>query len=67
MRFPRPGLMLRKDFLTAVRTVSISSSVGVSTHVAIGVPNVVSVFFVEDVVSDFTECPAPEDKAFFER
>lgn len=59
--------MFSQDLLAAERTVTAASPVGVATHVAVDVPDVVPVLFVEGIVRDFVEGRAPEHQTLLER
>jgi hypothetical protein len=64
--FSTAGRMLRQDLLAAEGRVASAASVAVSANVAVGVADVVPVFFVEDVVGDLVERGSPELETVFE-
>lgn len=67
MRLAGSRRMFCEDFLAGEGSVSIAAAIGVATNVAICVPHVVPVFFVEDIISNLAKASAPEVQAFFER
>lgn len=66
MRLSRPRRMFSKYFLATERTVAISPSVTIASHISIGMAHIVTVLLVEHVVCDLAEAGAPEDQTFFE-
>lgn len=66
VRFPRTRRMFSENLLAAVGTIPATPPVGVTSHVAIHVPYVVTVVFVELVVCLVLEGCPPEDKALLE-
>jgi len=57
---------LGEEFLAGIRCVAAAATVCVAAHVAVGVADVVFVFFLEFLVGDELEAAAPEDEAFVE-
>lgn len=54
----------REEFLARKGCVAASAPVGVTANVAVGMPDVVAVLFVEFVVGNEAETAAPEGEAF---
>ena len=67
MGLPRARLMFHEDLLAAVWAVSVSSSIAISPYVTVGVSYVISILFIEHVVSDFRKRASPEEQALLER
>ena len=55
MTLPRPRLMLRQYLLATKRRIPIAPPIPITSHIAIHVSYIVSVFFIEDFVGDFVE------------
>jgi hypothetical protein len=60
MGIARAGRMLHEDLLAAIRAVSTTTTVRVTADLAVHVPHIVLVFFVELVVRDLAERRSPE-------
>ena len=60
MSLSRAWGMLRENLLTAKGAISTTPPVRITTHVAIDVPNVVSVFFIEGIIRELVETAPPE-------
>ncbi len=61
MGFAGAWLVLHEDLLATVGTIPVSSSVAISAYIAVGMPYIIPVFFVEHIVCDFRECTSPKD------
>lgn len=64
--FPGARLVFGEDLLAGERRVATTTPVGVPADVAVRVPHVVPILFVERVVRDQLEAGSPEHKALFE-
>ena len=62
VRLARPRRVLGQDLLAAEGTVPPAPPVRIATHVAVHVPDVVSVFLVEGVIGDLVEALSPEEE-----
>lgn len=67
MRLTGTRRVFCQDLLTAERTVTAASPVGVAAHIAIDVPDVVPVLLVEGIIGNLVEGRAPEHQTLLER
>ena len=67
MTFATAGRVLGQDFLAGIRRVTSSATVGVTTHVAIGMTDIITIFLVEGVVRYQSKGLPPKDQAVFHR
>jgi len=66
VRLARPRRVLRQDLVAREGRVAAAAAVPVAADVAVGVPDVVPVLLVEDVVGDGAEAAAPVLQRVFE-
>ena len=64
--FTAPWWVVCQDFLAGIGAVATATAVGVAAHIPIHMPDIVSVFFIEDIVRDQAEALTPEYEAFLQ-
>lgn len=64
--FAWTGRVLGEDLLATKGAITTTPAIRITTHIAVYVPNIVSVFLVERLVIDLAEAASPENQTLLE-